>query len=355
LAIVGFFSGASASRAVESLSRVQIVTAPGISRVAKAQADAAGTIHLLFDSERGPRYANSHDGGVTFGAPIEIVDAAARRPGLSFTIEDLAVAPDGRVHVALSSNAWKLKLPEDEWCLHYATLAPGGKTFSPLHNLNHRSSESFSLAATNGTVTAAFLSGKLYTMVSHNDGETFSAATEPNPAWNPCDCCTTAMTYGADGRLALLYREETNNDRDLHLILADQRGAHPPTRTRVSTTPWKIEGCPMTKFTVAATPDGYAAAWPTKGEVYFARLDRDGALLPPGEIKTPGKATMHMGVTALAASDGSVVVAWKDKETLGWQLYDARGAAVGSPTYAPSPGNGAAGVVRRDGKFLLFP
>jgi hypothetical protein len=29
----------------------------------------------------------------------------------------------------------------------------------------------------------------------------------------PGDCCTTAAAYGADGRLAVLYREETDNER----------------------------------------------------------------------------------------------------------------------------------------------
>ena len=81
----------------------------------KAARGADGTIHLLLDSDTGPRYASSRDGGKMFSPPIEIVDAAAKKPGLEFAGEDLAVGKDGRVHVAMGNNAWKLKLPQEEW------------------------------------------------------------------------------------------------------------------------------------------------------------------------------------------------------------------------------------------------
>ena len=123
------------------------------------------------------------------------------------------------------------------------------------------------------------------------DGDIASA--EINPAWDPCNCCTTSAAYGKDGKLALLYREETNNERDIYMVLWDQSGRTKPSRARISSTPWKIEGCPMTYFTITPTDTGYVAAWPTKGQVYFARLDKDGAVLPPGEIKTPGTSGMR--------------------------------------------------------------
>ena len=111
----------------------------------------------------------------------------------------------------------------------------------------------------------------------------------------------------------------------------------------------------MTYFALASTESGYVTAWPTKGQVYFARLDQGGAVLPPGEIKTPGTTGMRTGVLALSALDGVTLVAWKNKEVLGWQLYDAQGKPQGEPGSATSAGNGAAGVVLRDGRFLVFP
>ena len=111
----------------------------------------------------------------------------------------------------------------------------------------------------------------------------------------------------------------------------------------------------MTYFSINRADTGFVAAWPTKGQVYFARLDKDGAVLPPGEIKTPGTSGMRTGLLALSASDGATLVAWKNKDVLGWQVYDAKGQAQGEPGSASSPGNGAAGVALRDGRFLVFP
>jgi hypothetical protein len=348
---------AAALQAAGPANRPKVIRVPGgDNNVVKAQVDADGTIHLLLDAEDGPRYVKSADAGVSFSAPIPIVDAASKKPGLKFQGEDLAIGKDGRVHVAMANNAWKLKLPEEEWGFYYASLEPGAKEFSPVRNINRKPSEGFSLAADErGNVSASFLSGKLFTMVSHDNGATFSAYAEPNSNWNPCDCCTTASTYGADGKLALLYREETDDERDMFVVLSDQRGNGKSLRTRISGTAWKINGCPMTYFSIARADTGYVAAWPTKGQVYFARLDRAGAVLPPGEIKTQGTSGMRNGLVALSASDGTTLIAWKNKDILGWQLYDAKGEPKGEPGSVSSPGGGAAGVVMRDGRFLLFP
>jgi hypothetical protein len=350
-----FFVSVITTHAAENTNRVSAIRVPGALKVVKAQLGADGTIHVLANADSGPQYLKTADGGRTFSTPIAVMDAAAQKPGLKFEGVDLAVAGDGRVHIAMWNNAWQLKLPQEEWGYFYASLAPGAKVFSPMRNLNHKPSEGFSLAAgERGAVTACFLSDKLYAMVSHDSGGTFSDFAEPNPAWDPCNCCTTSAAYGKDGRLALLYREKTNNDRDIYLALLDQARGSKPTRTRISGKPWKIEGCPMTYYSIAPTTMGYVAAWPTKGEVYFARLDKDGRVLPPGEIKTPGRNGMRTGMLAFTATDGATLVAWKNNDELGWQLYDAQGKPQGSPGSAPSPGGGAAGVVLTGGKFILF-
>jgi len=335
--------------------RVNVIRIPGSGKVLKAERSVDGTIHLLVDAADGPQYLKSKDDGQSFSAAISIVDAAAQKPGLKFSGWDMAVGKDGRVHVALGNNAWKLKLPQDEWSLYYANLAPGAGAFSPLRNLNRKPSEGFSLAADgHGLVTATFLSDKLFAMVSRDNGQTFAASAEINPTWDPCNCCTTSTAYGPDGKLAVLYREETNNERDMYLALWDQSSAAKPSRARVSTTPWKVDGCPMTYFTITPTDKGYLAVWPTKGQAYFARLDQSGAVLPPGEIKTPGTTGMRTGLLALSARNEATLVAWKNKDVLGWQLYDAKGQPQGNPGSKNSPGHGAAGVVLPTGNFLLF-
>jgi hypothetical protein len=232
-----FFACASA----EGQEKVTTIPCPERGQPAAARTDADGTIHLVYRTGDGPRYARSTDNGRTFSASIPIVDRQSRKPGLEFEVWDLAIGKSGQVHVALGTNAWKLKLPQEEWGFHYATLEPGSKEFRPVRNINRKPSEGFSFAADDsGHVTACWLSDKLFTNVSRNSGKTFTPFSEINKSYDPCNCCTTSAVYGADGKLAILYREETNNERDMFLVLWDQE-KNESTRTRVSTTLWKTD------------------------------------------------------------------------------------------------------------------
>ncbi len=336
--------------------RVTLVPAPAHGQPLVARADADGTIHLLYNTAAGPQYARSTDHGQTFTTPLPVVDRASRSSGLEYHADDMAVDSHGRVHVALSTNAWKLKLPQDQWGFYYARLQPGAKTFDPLRNINHKPSEGYSLAADErGNVTACWLSGGLHANISHDSGQTFGPNTEIDPAFDPCKCCTTSSVYGPNGKLAVLYREEADNERDMHLVLWDQ-ARNATSRTRISQRPWKIETCPMTYFAVVRAADGYLAAWPTGPgyDIYFARLDSRGNRLPPGEIKTPGHAFHRTGVLALRAPDGATLIAWTKDNQLGWQLYDALGQPVGPRGSAETSGTAVAGVVDKQGRFILF-
>jgi hypothetical protein len=341
-------------QAEERADRVLTVPVPDGGSPVVAKTDRQGVIHLLFDTADGPRYVTSTDQCKSFDSAIPIVDSGSKRFGLEFHGVDMAVGKDGMVHVAMNTNAWKLKLPQREWAFFYARLELGVKTFSPVRNLNTHPSEGFSLAADDhGNVTACWLSDKLYANVSHDNGETFAPASEIDPAFDPCNCCTTSTNYGANGKLAILYREETNNERDMYLILWDQdRGE--VTRTRISTTLWKVGACPMSCFTINPSRHGFVATWPTKDQIYFARLHGAGNRMPPGEIKTPGESGMHTGMLGLSAPDGSTLVAWKKNDQLYWQLYDPAGQPTKSLGSIHSLGSNVAGVVGKDGRFVLF-
>jgi hypothetical protein len=354
LSLIAIIYCATTSNALAA-GKIHVVPAPGHSQPMFARTDATGTIHLVCQSQHGPQYFQSTDGGKHFSEPLAIVDQASRKqPGLEFDVWDMAVTPEGQVHVALGTNAWKLKLPREEWGFFYARLDPKAKEFTPVKNINHTPSEGFSLAAgKNGKLTACWLAGKLYASISDDGGDTFEPAAEIDAELNPCNCCTTSCTYGNDGRLAILYREETNDERNMFLVLWDQE-KQKIARKQISTTPWHIDSCPMTYYQVAATASGYSAVWPTKGQVYFTRLDKEGGLLSPKEISTGGQNGMRSGMIALTSSDGKSLVAWKKEGKLGWQLYDKDGKPDGKPGVADNPGSGAAGVVTKDGNFVLF-
>ncbi|GAC1434196.1 MAG: hypothetical protein NVSMB6_31530 [Burkholderiaceae bacterium] len=319
----------------------------------QAQITSNGVIHLLYNSGDMPYYVTSNDEGRSFSAPIPVVNREARKQRLAFSGSAMAIGKGGTVYVAMMTNNWEVKLPNVPTGFVYAMLAPGAKTFTPVRSLNDKPSEGFSLAADEkGNVAATWLSGKLYANFSKDAGRTFTPNAELNPQYDPCDCCTTGAVYGKDGNLALLYREETNNDRDMYVVMRSNKGSE--SRTKISSTPWKINGCPMTYYSISATNDGYIAAWPTKGDIYFARLDRNGKVRSPGEVRTPGHSAMRSDILGLGAPDGTALIAWKRENELGWQLYDGQGHPAGSPGSIRSEGNGAAGVVDRNGQFILF-
>ena len=350
---MGCFSPLGAPNAYAA-DRVALVPAPSGDHTVAAATDAGGTIHVIVDSPEGPLYVRSDDSGETFSKSLAVVDATSRMPGLDFAVWDLAVSSEGYVHVAMGTNAWELKLPEDQWAFHYTRLEPGTHAFSPVRNINHKPSEGFSLAADEkGQVTACWLSGKLYANVSRDNGKTFGPSIEIDPAIDPCDCCTTSSVYGTDGKLAILYREEQNNERDMYLVLWDQK-RNESSRTQVSSTLWTIDACPMSYFRVTRDREGFVAVWPTKGEVYFARLGATGVPQSPKEIETGGRAGMRTGMLTLTAGDGTTLVAWKKENELQWQLYDLAGRTLGSRGSAASTGDSTAGVVNDKGDFVLF-
>lgn len=334
--------------------KVIVVSVPNGGNAMAAKTDAKGTIHLVFDTAAGPQYANSQDNGKTFNKPLPLVDRASMKPGLEFITWDMAVTPEGAVHVVMGTNAWKLKLPKDEWGYMYTRLLPGMKAFQPVRNINHKPSEGFSLAVgDNGAVAAVWMADKLYANISRDGGETFGPIIEIDPSLNPCNCCTTSAIYAADGRLAILYREETNNDRDMYLALWDQ-SQNKVTKTRVGLTPWKIDSCPMTYYSIARTEEGFVAAWPTKGDIYFTKLKADGSQGTIKEIKTPGVTGTRTGILAIPDIEGRTLVAWKKDKVLGWQLYDSLGRKIGNGGSVDSAGSGAAGVLGKNGDFILI-
>lgn len=334
-------------------TRVSIIRVPKGGEAADANIGSDGTIHLLYNFGDIPFYVKSSDRGATFSSPIPVVNKEARKPGLIFSGWGMAVGQRGQVYVAMATNNWQVKLEGVPEGLVYATLAPGGRAFTPVRSLNGRPSEGFSLAANErGEVAATWLSNKLYANFSRNRGRTFTPNAEINPSYDPCDCCTTRAVYGTNGDLAVLYREETNNERDMYVVLLTKDGQQ--LRTRISSTPWHINACPMTYFALSTAQEGYVAAWPTKGDIYFAKLNRKGHVLAPGEIKTPGHSGMRTGLVALGAPDGSTLIAWKNRNELSWQLYDPTGRPQNVPCSIPSSGKGAAGLVDRSGHFILF-
>jgi hypothetical protein len=109
-ALVPLLAFLNASQAAETVTTIPV---PNGGQAVTAKCDSAGTIHLVYDSADGPQYVQSKDEGNSFSRPIAVVGRASRQPGLVFTAWDLAIGEGNRVHIAMGTNAWKLKLPQE--------------------------------------------------------------------------------------------------------------------------------------------------------------------------------------------------------------------------------------------------
>jgi hypothetical protein len=167
------FGASSAAEPGRELTPVRQVAIPSAGEVIKAELGTDETVHVVYNTPDGPRYVFSTNQGAIFSNPLEVVDAKSKLPGLVFDAWDLAVSPNGTVHIAMGNNAWKLKLPQEQWSFHYASRLPGAQKFEAVRNLNMKPSEGYSLAATGNEVAAAFLSDKLFAMFSSDEGRLF--------------------------------------------------------------------------------------------------------------------------------------------------------------------------------------
>src|SRR5579863_675227 len=95
----------SSASADSSAGTVTTVAVPGGGKPVVARSDKDGAVHLLFDTEEGPKYAKSTDGGATFSVIMPVVHGGSQASGLEYSAWDMAVGKGGRVHVAMGTNA----------------------------------------------------------------------------------------------------------------------------------------------------------------------------------------------------------------------------------------------------------
>jgi hypothetical protein len=332
---------------------VQVIQTPNEGIVPDAEIDHQGVIHLAYVSGEDVYYVKSSDRGKSFSTPIRVNTEAGTTFGGRYRGPDIAIGQEGRIHVIWYTNAYQRRLPEDQWGVFYSYLNVSKTAFVPARNLNHRPSDNYALAADDrGRVAVFWMAGRVYLYLSDDGGETFPSAMAIDQA-DPCECCASRAYFSTNGTLYFSYRDKADDIRDMYLmVLAD--GQKTFSREKLSVTSWKINACPMTgTYLTGWNRENLIAGWETKRQVYFARLDPTGHMLPPGEVKATENGKYPV---VLSTPDGTALVAWKTGSTLEWRMYDAGGKPQGSPGSAPvSNAHRPAGVVTREGEFLLFP
>jgi hypothetical protein len=195
---------------------------------------------------------------------------------------------------------------------------------------------------------------------SGDDGATFAPEEPALPRMTgACACCGTRALADSRGVLYALYRAATGNvDRDMILLTSRDRGEH---FEGASLQPWKVTICPMSSESLVESGTDVLAAWETKGQVSFARIDSR-TLEPSRPVSPPGGGNRkHPAVAANAQGETILVWAedtgWRRGGTLAWRVFDRSGRATreGGRVEGGIPVWGLAAVVARpDGGFTII-
>lgn len=264
-----------------------------------------GTVYVVWIARAaGSAHANtlylsaSRDGGRGFGPPSKVNDDP--RPAVH-AMHSLAVAPDGRVHVAWLDERNVAPPPADGHA--------GGK---------HKHKES---------------NREVFFASSSDGGRTFS----PNRrlAGEGCPCCKTSLAAAADGRVYVAWRQVLTGDfRHIAVASSADGGLSFSSPVVVSDDRWMIAGCPVSGAALAVGADAaLRVLWYTAGEagspgLYWSESRDGGRTFAP---RRPFAVGGGRGNPILLADGGDGFVAvWA-------------GGGTGQPLTAKLSGEGRAG------------
>ena len=352
-----------------------------------------GALHLVYfsgDSTAGDIfYVRSKDGGVTFSAPVRVNS----QPGSAIargTIRgpQIAVAPDGRVHVAWNGSdaaeprgVANPKTGKRGSPMLYSRSGGQPLQFEPQRNLMTHTFDldgGGSIAVGEGGAVYAVWHGndvkdgegeaarRVWLARSSDSGATFAAETaawsEPTGA---CGCCGMRL-FAAGDTLRILYRSATAKiNRDIFSLVSSDRGR---TFTGSRLHEWDINACPMTSMSIASQGPRVLGGWETDGQVYFTDLSASGGA-PRAPASTGAGRRKHPRLAI--DKDGRVLMAWTEAvpstsssssthnhggSSLSWQVFGADGQPIGAAGSRPGVPPLSLGVVaaRPGGSFVVF-
>jgi len=349
----------------------------------QATVGPGGILHLLYyagDPKAGDLfYVKSTDYGSTWSTPRRVNSTPGSALALG-TIRggQIAIGRNGRIHVAWngssavqSSGPWNPEAGQHGAPMLYSRLSVDGTRFEPERNLM---THTFGLDG--GGAIATDSAGNVYVAwhgkasgaakgeagrqvwiaASHDDGATFAAE---EPAWGEptgaCGCCGMALFADGKGIVRALYRSATEDiHRDVFLLTSVDHGRSFAGRKLHM---WEINACPMSSMAFAEGAGTVAGAWETGGQVYFENLTTKNAV--PAPAPGGGKGRKHPRI-AIAPS-GEMLMAWTEGTgwerggSLGWQLFNDSGKAIGglhSQGGVPAWSFGA--VANKPGGFVVI-
>lgn len=339
---------AAFANAGEASGKVNLVRVPDGGIQPQVALDAQGAAHLLYykgDAGGGDLfYVTTKDGGASFSKALKVnsVPGSAVAAG-SIRGAQMALGKDGRAHVAwMGSKNAEPKGPNGTTPMLYARMNDAKDAFEPQVNVMQ-----WAEGLDGGGTVAADGAGNVYVLWhghgaekgeerrrvyaarSSDEGKTFARETPATDGSSgACACCGMRAFAASDGQVYVLYRSAMKKtNRDMHLLASRDNGA---SFAGGVLDPWQSNTCVMSTASFSESPAGLLAAWETKEQVYFTRIDAKtgkpggavGAAGMGAKRKHPSVAGNAAGETLLVWTEGT---GWNKGGRLVWQLYGKDG------------------------------
>ncbi len=288
-----------------------------------ATLDGNGRVWLARVENQRLWVSSSSDGGLHFSRPVAVSSAPEDIAANAENRPKIAVAQDGTVLLS-----WSQSLPKRfTGNIRFARSTDGGKRFSAPVTLNDDGrvgSHSFDSLAIDGAgrVAVMWLDGRdrdavrekgapfagssVYFTQSADNGARFSANRRLTE--HTCECCRTALSWTAEGPVALWRNLYGSNTRDFALANLDSGK-----QRRVTDDEWRIDACPHHGGGLAVDARGALhLVWFTQGKtrqgLFYKRI-ADGRESPPLALGNPAAQAGH---AAVAAAGSTVLLVWRE-------------------------------------------
>jgi hypothetical protein len=266
-------------------------------------------LYLAFGHGNVISVVQSANGGETFGPPSQLI--VPGRMSLGMRRGPRIAATNGAVLVTAVAGAQGGGADGDvllfrstdrgrTWTRPVAINAIPGSAREGLHAM---------AASPSGLVVVAWLDlrekgTRIYAAVSRDHGTTWAPDTlvYASPSGAVCECCHPSVAIGADGRVAIMFRNNLAGLRDMYVAESKDSVTFSPAR-KLGTGTWTLNACPMDGGAVALTAEGVLSTWRREGDVFLARELIPERRLGAGRDPVVGHFQNHQDV-AWSAPDG---------------------------------------------------
>jgi hypothetical protein len=276
------------------------------------------TVYVAFGSGSTIGVARSDDAGASFGAPVVLPQrgrlALGKRRGPRIAVTSQAVL------VAAIAGAKGGGADGD--VILYRSLDRGATWTAPIvvNDVPAAAREGLHALAANasGLVVLAWLDLRakgttIHVAVSRDHGATWSADTlaYESPSGSICECCHPSVVVGADGRIAVLFRNQIDGNRDMYVVTSADGSRFGPAIKQGSGT-WALAACPMDGGGAAMAGSRLTTIWRRSDQIVATAVDLAGPGVSGPEVAIgPGRDPV---VAQVDANDSRIDLAFVGAE-----------------------------------------